>query len=379
LIPLGFGGAADLGDATVLRTIRLLRLTRMTRMARLLRCFPELFILVKGMVAAMRSVFFTLLLLFGITFVFAIGFVQYCKGTTVGETYFANVPSAILTLLLRGTLLDDITSIVMEICAESWIASVGFFTFILVASMTVLNMLIGVLCEVVNLVADVEREELLVTFVRNQLASLVEAEDDDDDFDRISKAEFHAILSSPEGIDALKQVGVDPLGLVDMADSFFQSDEGDEEAAISFGEFMEEVLQLRGQNVSTVKDVVNLRSTLKSQMASNNDEVLEAIERLSRRLATVEKACVGHSSTGHMPATSKSKGKELTQDLESEIFQKLAELQGLMGRLESQKDMEKGSALRLAGVPMPPGFQSNLHAPRHAAASLPGFNGDDAF
>ena len=47
------------------RLVRLLRLTRMARMARLLRAMPELLVLIKGMVVAMRSVFFTLCLLAG--------------------------------------------------------------------------------------------------------------------------------------------------------------------------------------------------------------------------------------------------------------------------------------------------------------------------
>merc|ERR1719262_2019509 len=66
------------GNASLLRVARLLRLTRMARMARLLRAMPELLILIKGMVAALRSVFFTLGLLFVMLYIFGIAFVQIC-------------------------------------------------------------------------------------------------------------------------------------------------------------------------------------------------------------------------------------------------------------------------------------------------------------
>jgi len=41
--------------------LRLIRLARLSRLLRLLRSVPELLILIKGMVAAMRSVGFVLL------------------------------------------------------------------------------------------------------------------------------------------------------------------------------------------------------------------------------------------------------------------------------------------------------------------------------
>lgn len=38
-----------MGDATILRLVRLLRLARMTRVAKLLRAFPEVLIMIKGL------------------------------------------------------------------------------------------------------------------------------------------------------------------------------------------------------------------------------------------------------------------------------------------------------------------------------------------
>merc|ERR1719410_1125703 len=99
------------GNASILRLARLLRLTRMARMARLLRAMPELLIMVKGMVAALRSVSFTLVLLLMILYVFGITFVQLCDKSPCASL-FPDVLAAIHILLLRGALMDDMSVLI---------------------------------------------------------------------------------------------------------------------------------------------------------------------------------------------------------------------------------------------------------------------------
>merc|ERR1719297_742394 len=90
-----------IGHASILRLARLLRLSRMGRMARLLRALPELLILIKGMVAALRSVCFALGLLLLILYVFGIAFTQLCEGTAL-EPEFDTVLISMHTLLVYG-------------------------------------------------------------------------------------------------------------------------------------------------------------------------------------------------------------------------------------------------------------------------------------
>merc|ERR1719456_1546975 len=92
LLALGGASGGGMGNASILRLARLLRLSRMARMARLLRAMPELMILIKGMISACRSVFFTLCLLALLTYVFGIMFTQLMVDTIVGQTSFKTVP-----------------------------------------------------------------------------------------------------------------------------------------------------------------------------------------------------------------------------------------------------------------------------------------------
>jgi hypothetical protein len=266
----GAQGNQNLANTSVVKLLRLLRLTRMARMVRLLRAMPELMILVKGMMVAMRSVFFTLCLLLVIIYIFAIGFVQLTEDTGVGKEYFDTMWDAMNTLLLMGTLLENCPSVAFALGDQSPFLQLLFYFFILMASLTVMNMLVGVLVEVVKVVSTVEKEELQVNFVKNRVASMITDLDQNSD-GKISKAEFEVLLKNAAATRALHDVGVDVVGLVDYHDYLFADD-----AELTFGMFMEIVLSLRGSNGATVKDIVDLWKL-----------VLFEMERLQKTIAAM--------------------------------------------------------------------------------------------
>merc|ERR1740138_293333 len=108
-------------------------------------------------------------LLLIIMYIFAIALTQMARETVMGDLYFPHVSYAIYTLWINGTLLDNLSTVVYDIKEESAVCLVIFNVFILLAALTVMNMLIGVLCEVVSAVAAVEREEMLVSLVQSKM------------------------------------------------------------------------------------------------------------------------------------------------------------------------------------------------------------------
>merc|ERR1719247_365086 len=100
---IGGGGSPLGGQTSILRLFRLLRLSRLMRM---LRSLPELMILIKGMVTAMKSVAYVMGLLVLITYVFAIAFTQLAVGTeSLGDTFHANISNSMYSLLIYLTFL----------------------------------------------------------------------------------------------------------------------------------------------------------------------------------------------------------------------------------------------------------------------------------
>uniref|UniRef100_A0A7S2VL55 EF-hand domain-containing protein n=1 Tax=Zooxanthella nutricula TaxID=1333877 RepID=A0A7S2VL55_9DINO len=280
MILAGGASAGGLGDASILRMARLLRLSRMARMARLFRAMPELLILIKGMVAAMRSVIFTLSLLAIVMYVFGIAFTQLVGDSVKdpeGNALFATVHQSMHTLLLDGTLMDGTGTVVQVLAEQSPVYVIMFYLFILLAALTVMNMLIGVLCEVVSAVAATEKETLMVAFVKGKVKQVMEEGGLDSDGDgTISKEEFSKILEYPDACRALEEVGVDVYNLVDNVDFIFGGEESMDgemqERQLSFGDFMDLVLTLRGSNTATVKDIVDLRKFINVSHQRLRDE-----------------------------------------------------------------------------------------------------------
>lgn len=163
------GAGNVLGDASILRVFRLLRLTRLLRMARLIRMVPELLIMVKAVASAARSVGFTLILLGICLYVFAIAFRAVLDGTDVGKNFFASVPISMHSLAMHGTLLDNISAIMELLLIDSPAGFTLMYIFIIMSAVTIMNMLIGVLCEVITAVADAEREALQVSWTTEVL------------------------------------------------------------------------------------------------------------------------------------------------------------------------------------------------------------------
>eukprot|EP00927_Polykrikos_kofoidii_P073253 TRINITY_DN6930_c0_g1_i1.p1 TRINITY_DN6930_c0_g1~~TRINITY_DN6930_c0_g1_i1.p1 ORF type:complete len:761 (+),score=168.37 TRINITY_DN6930_c0_g1_i1:73-2355(+) len=257
----------------IVRFARIMRLSRMCRMARLLRAMPELFVMIKGLFAAARSVFFTLVLLAVLLLIFAIAFKQLTFNTKLGDDLFPNIGQGMYVLLVHGTLLLSADVKAKQIVTEGGpLLEAFFFLFILFAAILLMNMLIGVLCSVVSAVAATEKEEMLVSYVGEKLTKVM-ALIDEDGGGTISRDEFMQILENEEAIEALQDVGVDVIGLVDFVSFIFGDDKDPEDDAsdtmeveLTLPEFMEVILQLRGCNNATVKDVVDLRKFVRTSI-----------------------------------------------------------------------------------------------------------------
>jgi hypothetical protein len=222
-------------------------------------------------------VFFTLILLVIVIYIFAIAFTQLAEDTPLEAEYFESVSESMNTLLLRGTL-PDMADIVYACGEQSIVFKFLFLFFILFSSLTVLNMLVGVLCEVVSVVAKVENEQMAISFVKTKLLSLLKrvgmVENGEDQI-KVTKYDFEQLLLLPEGAKIFQEVGVDAVGLVDFVDHIF-STEGNQPAELSFPDFMEVILQLRGSNTATVRDVVELRK----YMAHLHDTISSEVHQL---------------------------------------------------------------------------------------------------
>merc|ERR1711884_272255 len=93
--------------------------------------------------------------------------------------YFSTVPASMLTPVLSGTLLDSISTVIYTIAKEDFLSAIVFCFVILVTAVTIMNMLIGVICEVMGNVATVERETLTKQFLKREITGILGENDRD--------------------------------------------------------------------------------------------------------------------------------------------------------------------------------------------------------
>mmetsp|Transcript_2417 Transcript_2417/g.4445 ORF Transcript_2417/g.4445 Transcript_2417/m.4445 type:complete len:617 (+) Transcript_2417:49-1899(+) len=252
----------DASKATVLRLFRILRLARMARMARLFRAVPELMIMIKGMAVASRSVLVTISMLIIILYIFGIAFTQLMDGSEAGQMYFPDVATSMTSLINHGVLLDSATGLLTAVAEVSEVFRFLLLLFIMLANFTILNMLIGVMCETIRMVSEAESEETLVANACRDLQAMLQSSGLDANGDMmISREEFCSMLEVREACLCIKHLGVDVVALVDQADFIFKDTE-----ELPFDDFMELVLELRGCNHVTVKDVIELRKAVKAEL-----------------------------------------------------------------------------------------------------------------
>jgi hypothetical protein len=252
LFSAGAGGSDATKGVSIFRCFRLIRLARAARATRLLDALPELFVLARGIATGLRAVAAVFMLLGLVIYVFAVVLVMTTKGTDVGGGRLGSVPQAMNVLLLQvlcGPDPDFLTSFL----DVGLVYYVFILVFILFAVFTIMNMLIGVLCEAVANIAKEEKDAQFEREVASQIGRLITILDTDNS-GTITREEFDSIVQDPELTQRFTDLSVDVVGLEDFAKFVFAQTE-----EISFRNFAEMVGQFRGSRTATVKDVTDMR------------------------------------------------------------------------------------------------------------------------
>lgn len=151
-------------------------------------------------------------------------------------------------LFIMGTILDDLTKCTNTIrgTSESGIMLMVFIVFVLISSFTMLNMLIGILCEVVQATAEAERLKSSTARIREAISSLF-LKLDEDESGTISRDEFLNMSGDREVIGALSTLKVKPKHFGRYAEIMFNdTDDGSEEGgSMSLASVCDLIMQLR--------------------------------------------------------------------------------------------------------------------------------------
>jgi len=165
-----------------------------------------------------------------------------------------------MNYLLLMTLCGSDAAFMGALLEEHWECYVLYLIFVFIGTMTIMNMLIGVICEVVATVAEREETDLFIEFGLPRLGELLSSLDTDGNC-CISQDEFFELLKDPAMLKALLGEGIDVEALVDVVPFFFR--DCDE---MSLDEFLGMITDLRGSKAVNVKDLVVMRKFVSDEL-----------------------------------------------------------------------------------------------------------------
>jgi len=262
--------------------MRLMRLLRVSRMSRLFKYMPELQTMIKGMFVATRAVSSALLLLVIMMYVFAIVLVLGLGDAPELDTDFGTMPKCMLTLLVDGIFMDNVGERLDEVMESGyWYMLCPFMLFILLAWMTVMNMLIGILCEVVCAVATAEEEAIAIKALKQTVLSLLL--DLDDGSGMIEQNQLVMVLTDEESQSILQGLNIDLEHLFGWLSMVYQISD-----RLSVRFVMNAIMTARGDRTLTMSDLMEAHAYSRWSVATVietvekrlKDDIMSGIERI---------------------------------------------------------------------------------------------------
>ena len=136
----------------ILVTLRIVRILRVVRFFRLIKTFEQLWLIVSGLVSALKTVVWVLLLQLLLIYMCAI-----FATTQIGSpTYFSSVTTSMISLWQIATLDDWADSIVRPTVQESPALILFFVPFLFLSTFGILNVIVGIVVE--NTVQSAQRK-----------------------------------------------------------------------------------------------------------------------------------------------------------------------------------------------------------------------------
>jgi len=339
-----------------LSILRLLRLCRLLRMGKIMRYFPELQLIVKGMVAAVRSVGCATILLMLVLYVFSIIFTStYHQGLKDdddpdihdSEVLFGSIGKSMRHLFIMATILDDITACTNTIrSTENMYMLMAFMVCVLISSFTLFNMLLGILCEVVEATQNGEQDKQESKKLQNSMKRFFRDMDEDGN-GMVSRNEFVKMATNPKIVDQLADLHIKAVDFEKYAELIFAPRAyGEAPAELDHDAVVELIMRLRpGQYVNCL-DFCHFRTSMKNQYKSVRTYISDIEEILVEAANCADEA-------ENAPTQGQRMSMQIQDGLESEKAVEIVakKTTGKRKPKETMKTLSRGPAVKAAKAP----------------------------
>jgi len=267
--------------------LRMLRLFKLTRMARLMRAFPELVTMIKGLIRSLRAISSSGILVGLMVYTWAILLHMLLKEEDElnewlweeNEEDFTNLTNCMWMLIMQGTLMLDNAAPVMTrlLYHQKWtvkLAGLFFFIYTLLSALLILQMLIGVLCDVVSRVGQEQRDAQAIGIVKQELLEIITEADGGDG--KISHEELGKVMKHPKSVAVLKKLNINRLFLMELQKMMFPK----KTSTVPIKAVLELMIMCRGANPATVETLSGGFCFLASELGDLKCRLVENIKSM---------------------------------------------------------------------------------------------------
>lgn len=273
-------------------------------------------------------------------------------GTAQG--LFGSMGKSMRHLFIMGTILDDITLCCNSIRDQRYNMGKGtsmmiaFIIFVLISSFTMLNMLIGILCEVVCATGEGERNKNSEAHVRDAITDLFHKMDKDNNGE-IARDEFLSMKHDKNVMKALKELEVEPKHFEMYADLMFAVDESGNTPTFDFEKTIGMIMRLRPGTKVSALDFASFSMTVKNN-GFKLDKYMKTLENMTAMLSQ------GPPEVQEQPKPEPVKVKSLKHLDKVSQQALLAELQRRIGTISPEAGLEAPSKVAVTPTAELPGF-----------------------
>jgi len=277
--------------------IRWMFLLQGLRMVILVGKIPELMILIKGLVAAMRATFFLLLSQITLTYLFALVFTSYRPDDNEHlEHLFHSVLKSMHTLAVHGFFLEltemsillNETAPGLEVCF--WLYSLLSFSMIV--------MFAGCLCEIISAVSAVEKEALTKEYLIAQLQGHHEG------CREFTREQFREVVQAGDIVATCSYAGIDIDTFASMEDMLFAGKD-----RMTRDDFATHLLLMCGGRTASSKDILALQKAMHENAVKKasptvqdiQKTVAESVEPMQKKLDSIERLLRQHRGGTDLP------------------------------------------------------------------------------
>lgn len=255
----GYVTASHGGQWLSLRILRIMRILRFGRFRKLWEAMPELLTFVEGISHGMRAVATGLLMLIAIIYVFGIIFTSLLGDTEAGHGCFDTVLTSMNFLFITAVCSID-KNFIMKMQEAGWFFWLLWLFYLLVANLTVMRLLTGVILTQTNEVHSQYRDRGKRLAMEQELHELLDQLDEQHN-GKISQKAFRRLFENPSLLERLATLEVDLKTFMDATlESWPDHD-------LSINYIVEKAFHFRASNHATFRDIIESRRTQEKILA----------------------------------------------------------------------------------------------------------------